>query len=186
MERMMERIEEKLVLIKLFDALPTSIKKYVWERNNAYIDWFINDPEFGGMLNYILSAAANAEYLSKCESPIEMLMAYEFDSVSIDVCRTLDIYFEAKSQHQIGKYRVDFLVKYTKNVLKQDSYKYLIVECDGHDFHEKTKAQAQRDKERDRFLQIEGYPILRFTGSEIFKSPASCVNQVIDFIKNHI
>lgn len=29
----------------------------------------------------------------------------------------------------------------------------VVVECDGHEFHERTKAQAARDRERDRGLQ---------------------------------
>ena len=45
----------------------------------------------------------------------------------------------------------------------------MAIECDGHDFHEKTKEQAQRDKEKDRILQANGWLIARFTGSEIYK-----------------
>src|SRR5262245_34455764 len=41
----------------------------------------------------------------------------------------------------------------------------IVVECDGHDYHEKTKWQASRDKRRDRILQRLGYRVFRFTGS---------------------
>lgn len=54
----------------------------------------------------------------------------------------------------------------------------VIVECDGHDFHERTKDQAQRDRARDRAFQECGYLIMRFTGSEIWKDAAKCVKQV--------
>jgi hypothetical protein len=50
---------------------------------------------------------------------------------------------------------------------------YVAVECDGHDFHEKTKAQAARDKKRDRDLQSLGWRVLRFTGSEVFRDPGA-------------
>lgn len=65
-------------------------------------------------------------------------------------------------QRQIGQYKVDFLVTATFSDDK------IIIECDGHDFHEKTKEQAKHDKERDRYLTSQGYKILRYTGSEIY------------------
>jgi len=43
------------------------------------------------------------------------------------------------------------------------------IELDGHEFHERTKEQAQRDRERDRNLAAIGYQVLRYTGSEIYK-----------------
>lgn len=48
------------------------------------------------------------------------------------------------------------------------------IELDGHDFHERTKEQAAKDKSRDRLLQTAGWKTLRFTGSEVFKSPFKC------------
>lgn len=72
------------------------------------------------------------------------------------------------------KYRADFLVE----VVANDKEVNVVVECDGHDFHEKTKEQAARDKARDRDMQAAGYLVLRFTGSEIYKSVEMCAEQV--------
>lgn len=74
--------------------------------------------------------------------------------------RGVEMYFDC--QRQIGKYRVDFFVwtSFSKDKI--------IIECDGHDFHEKTKEQAKYDKERDRWLTSQGYKILKYTGSEIY------------------
>lgn len=77
------------------------------------------------------------------------------------------------------KYRVDFLINSIDENGKEIK---LIVECDGHDFHEKTKIQAQRDKKRDRELILSGYTVLRFTGSEIFKDVDICSWEVIHTI----
>lgn len=55
----------------------------------------------------------------------------------------------------------------------------LAVECDGHDFHERTKEQAARDRARDRRLQEAGYTVMRFTGSEIYRDPVKCVLEVM-------
>lgn len=71
---------------------------------------------------------------------------------------------------RIGPYTVDFLVTRT-NRLDPSSAKHFVVECDGHDYHERTKEQAARDRKRDRELQTRGIPILRYTGSEIWASP---------------
>ncbi len=59
--------------------------------------------------------------------------------------------------------------------------RYLLVECDGHDFHEKTKEQAALDKGKDRQASIDGYSTFRFTGSEIWKDPIGCALQIVDW-----
>jgi very-short-patch-repair endonuclease len=89
-------------------------------------------------------------------------------------------------QYRIGRYRVDFLVMrseidYLLNYPLVKSEK-VIVECDGHDFHEKTKAQAAHDKKRDRFLQSKGMKVFRFTGTEIFGDCVSCVREIYQAI----
>mgnify|MGYP003580046510 CR=1 FL=1 len=58
--------------------------------------------------------------------------------------------------------------------------RWMIVECDGHEFHERTKQQARRDKQRDRFFQSIGYKVLRFTGSEIWADPDECASEIIE------
>lgn len=62
----------------------------------------------------------------------------------------------------------------------------LVVECDGHDFHEKTKEQAKRDKSRDRDLQAAGITVLRFTGSEIYNDINQCIIDIELVIKQLI
>lgn len=90
--------------------------------------------------------------------------------------------FTLHIQPKVGEYRPDFI--FSKKVrfgpLDRSIYTSTptIVECDGHDFHEKTKDQARRDKKRDRKLQSSGFRILRFTGSEIWASPNSCLEEI--------
>lgn len=67
-------------------------------------------------------------------------------------------------QLKIGEYKADFEISFRSNGPNE---KY-IIECDGHEFHEKTKEQAKHDKQRDRFLVSKGYKVLRFSGSEIY------------------
>lgn len=80
-------------------------------------------------------------------------------------------------QYQIGRYRADFAV-----LLRGDGETLqLVVECDGHDFHEKTKEQAGRDKRRDREMQAAGWRVFRFTGSEIFNRLEACIEEIARF-----
>jgi very-short-patch-repair endonuclease len=72
---------------------------------------------------------------------------------------------------------VDFLIGVT--IPGETKIKWLVIECDGHDYHERTKEQAARDRSRDRALQSRGYTMFRFTGSEIFRDPVRCAEQVL-------
>lgn len=57
----------------------------------------------------------------------------------------------------------------------------VIVECDGHEFHERTKEQAAKDRARDRASVMGGYDVFRFTGSELWRDPMGCAEQVVDW-----
>jgi very-short-patch-repair endonuclease len=87
--------------------------------------------------------------------------------------------YEIKDDNGKVKYRIDFAIFYPRTDEGLDKIK-IAIECDGHDFHEKTKEQAQRDKEKDRFLQSKGWLIARFTGSEIYRKDLYDLIQEID------
>jgi hypothetical protein len=52
------------------------------------------------------------------------------------------------------------------------------IELDGHDFHERTKEQASRDKARDRALVADGWRVMRFTGSDVHDDPWRVLDEV--------
>lgn len=84
-----------------------------------------------------------------------------------------------RQQAKIDDRRVDFLIHcYSRRMQK---WRRLIVECDGHEFHERTKAQAARDKSRDRAAIIDDYDSFRFTGSEIWHDPWGCAEQIFNW-----
>ena len=115
----------------------------------------------------------------KIESPIEELLLKALLAYQIVPSTGTDI--SIVSQETIllpdKPVRVDFLVK------DHDYGVKCVVEADGHDFHERTKEQAQRDRKRDRDLQSAGYLVLRFTGSEIYRDPWRCAEQVFANIR---
>jgi very-short-patch-repair endonuclease len=49
-------------------------------------------------------------------------------------------------------------------------------------FHERTKQQAAQDRARERTIVRHGYIIHRFTGSEVYRNPRKCVEEVIQLI----
>jgi very-short-patch-repair endonuclease len=76
---------------------------------------------------------------------------------------------ELEREVWIGKYRVDFLVRHKK----------VVIELYGYQWHN-TKEKLTQDAERERALQRQGYRVIRFTGSEIFKNTPKCVRDVLD------
>lgn len=89
-------------------------------------------------------------------------------------------------QVQLEGWRVDFVVsfysyptRYNNNY--PEGWRSVIIECDGHNYHERTKEQAAKDRSRDRAAAIADMPVLRFTGSEIWRDPIGCSQQILDF-----
>lgn len=75
-------------------------------------------------------------------------------------------------QVQIGVYRVDFLLGIGTESSDADC---VVIECDGHDFHDRTPQQAERDKSRDRYLNQHVKAVARFTGREIYRDVDACL-----------
>lgn len=78
------------------------------------------------------------------------------------------------------RFRVDFA--FLGDRFERDSDRSspvrVAVELDGHDFHERTKEQASRDKRRDRILAAGGWTMLRFTGSDVYQDPAAVLAEI--------
>lgn len=127
------------------------------------------------------------ESLIDCESPIEQMLSIELKNLhlenSIYFNPNLEIVgFEKQCEIECGenKYRVDFLIPviFYKNI-----YRCYIVECDGYEFHQKTKEQVENDYIRQRNIEMKGYRIIKFTGSEVFKDANNCVTEILKYIQ---
>ncbi len=82
-------------------------------------------------------------------------------------------------QATIENMRIDFLVELHSG----KKISRIAIECDGHDYHERTKSQAAKDRSRDRKLQKLGLKVFRFTGSEIHHGPQKCAREVCDLFR---
>ncbi len=94
-----------------------------------------------------------------------------------------------------GEYRADFLLELLHDIIVPDDenprgkwmsevYARLVIEVDGHEFHERTKAQARRDKSRDRYFIGQGYTVFRFTGTEVFCRTDYVIDEVGRYLEN--
>jgi very-short-patch-repair endonuclease len=115
------------------------------------------------------------------DSPIERLMLLPLIYVKL-LIRVAGYNERLKiiPQHAIGTYRVDFFIEFWR---EDHHHRSCIIECDGHNYHERTKEQARRDKQRDRFLQAQGYTVFHFTGSELYRDLPRCGKEVMDFLQ---
>lgn len=112
-----------------------------------------------------------------CDSPMESLFWAAWQLMKPHAMLTSEASLNEKMQAPIGKYRADFLFTLKD---EQGALQKLVVEVDGHDYHERTKQQAAHDKARDRYMTGEKYQVMRFTGSEVYANPFKCAVEVTD------
>jgi very-short-patch-repair endonuclease len=76
-----------------------------------------------------------------------------------------------KPQVVVGPYRVDLAIL----------EKRVAIELDGHEFH-KSREHRTRDAKRERYLQKQGWQVVRFTGTEIHNDVLQCIQEAIEII----
>lgn len=114
----------------------------------------------------------------ECKSPIEQILF-----VALLRLEAVDIFPQFNVKAGGKRYIADFKIDAFDYPNTEDQVcTTVLIECDGHDYHEKTKEQAKHDKSRDRALIAEGYQVLHFTGSEIWNEPLKCMEEIQDFI----
>lgn len=153
----------------------TDIKEYLTDNVSTHLIALSSD-----------SQMALEESLIDCESPIEQLLSLALEELKIKYIYKFNPFIdvvEVEKQKTIvcedKKYRVDFLIPV---IYKNQENKCFVIECDGHEFHQKTKEQVERDNTRMRNLQKSGYEVIRFSGTEIWHRPYKCANEVLNII----
>lgn len=86
-------------------------------------------------------------------------------------------------QFRVDKYRVDFRVERFGNC--GHSTGVVLVELDGHEFHDKDQKQRSYEKARDRFLAKSGFVVLHFTGSDVAADPYKVAYEVLDAVQSY-
>lgn len=124
--------------------------------------------------------------LINCESPIEQLLALELENIGLLYIHNYNPFIDVvgiNKQEEIEvdgeKYRVDFLIPV---IYKNQEQIMFVVECDGYEFHQKTKEQIEKDNIRQRNLQKAGYEVIRFSGTEIYHKSYLCAVEIKNII----
>ena len=150
--------------------------------SDVIMDWLLGDVTRGMV-----------EHFRSCESPIErmflsaLLLNTQGWTISLMDDTHSDCplpekdpsYLVIEIQKKLSRYRVDFLLRAREC---NGPWVEVVVECDGHDYHERTKEQAAKDRSRDRKLQALGYPVLRYTGSELWADSFRCADEALQFL----
>lgn len=175
------------------DVARAIVRDYARERYDSILDWlpkFCESPieeMFAAQICASWDARAHRDGYLICELP----------TVHPRFKGLFDVIVEPQvTVHGFDRdYRADFLASivrwYSGEGLADDSadfgyrcFRKAVVELDGHDFHERTKEQAARDRSRDRDLMANGYQVLRFTGSEVWKNSPWHAQELSHFLDN--
>lgn len=170
-----EFVSEFSLEIDYFQKLPQRAKEYVLWRDYTH----------HGYLNNIIHIIG---FDINCESPIEILMYLALQEFVFEAIPFMDIYLapQHKIQTKNKNYRVDFLLSEKAshdycNEFDVSKHYGLVIECDGHEFHEKTKEQVKNNNQRDIDIKMKGYGILHFSGSQIYKDPFKCATEIFHY-----
>ena len=87
-----------------------------------------------------------------------------------------------RPQYVISKYRVDFLAIYGRIHRNIYEYEEVVIECDSQLFHDRTESERRYEKQRDRFLQKNGYKVFHYTGKEIMDHPYKVAAEIIGYL----
>lgn len=95
------------------------------------------------------------------------------------------IKIEYKGKTYYPDFILDFSEKNEDDVQLYPTLKNLkyIIELDGKEYHS-TKEQMNHDYEREQNLQELGYKVIRFTGSQVYREPFTCVDKAVMIILN--
>ena len=157
------------------------------EREQDITDYLVEKVKWGFIGN-VCNFNVDYEYcLADCESPIEQMLSLELERLAregkLDIVMLVDV-VAIERQKEINCngniYRADFAIY----VSYWNAKKCFLIECDGYEFHQKTKEQVENDNRRTRDLQLAGYEVIRFSGTEIYHRPYQCALEVKRIIQS--
>ena len=167
-------IADKLIFPLWFQRIPICFFSYLSQ--GAYQDCAVSGEALHKDVSAVIHALLGEQVFTILErsnvqfSSPDFLSLNEYKTILTPIEEKLLIALEAhqmtyEPQVRLGRYTVDFLVGTQNN--------RVIVECDG-----KRYPDAATDSARDKALSSEGYPICRFSGSEINADIEQCIERI--------
>lgn len=155
-----------------------------------YLEEFLKQPKRVQeliLVNNLREGIVPATFCEDIESPIEQIFKTAFE-LYMDLLGKEYIFLFSQVPIKIGKkrYVVNFYFEKDEYVNRFNTDKKIVIECDGHEFHQKTKEQVKRDNEREYTLKMAGYEIIRFSGSQIYNEPFKCAEDTYNYIMKSI
>lgn len=111
-------------------------------------------------------------FMEVCESPIEVLLAVEIYMGIKHVLEERGLRLVA--QHEWQRYRIDLAIMRGFDPV-------LFIECDGKKFHS-SDGQIAQDRRKDAAAVASGIQLIRFSGSEIYRSADGCVHRILEHL----
>ncbi len=183
-----------------FNKLCLRAKAYLW-------DWILNEEgDIKGLADTMLNGnflsseltpieqiwnVCYARYIYNCLSENKVINEIQNESNFVFSIPTAFVEFsrvQQKIESKDKKYIADFEINFSYELYGDYIFplfkdlKY-IVELDGFDYHN-NKKQMNYDYEREQNLQMMGYKVMRFTGSQIYNKPYDCVHKFISMVIN--
>ena len=170
------------------------------DRAKGYLfDWLLSEERDGA-----LHAIYNNGVLNSQLTPIEQIFnicfhRYVDENVTREKLYDIGIPLNIALQEELivqeeiecgtHKYIADFVIDFSRKdsegsflYPKLKGLKY-VIELDGIKYHS-NKNQVNHDYEREQLLQMAGYKVVRFTGSQIYNEPYSCIHKLLLIIFN--
>ena len=131
--------------------------------------------------------------IERCESALEEKLARGFARLAgfewrrpedhpWEVGRWPGWFLALLAQPEYGRYRADFGISTWVHEDNEETPFIIIIEVDGHNYHERTKEQAEYDKSRDRFMTATNAKVFRFTGREVWRDAEACAAEVFTYV----
>ena len=164
--------------LEMFSKMPDRVKELFFEN-------IVDNTNDGKEPDAVLLLNVKGFDYEFCDSPIEVIFNYAYDLSTISRFGIYELINQCEIEANGHKYIADFCFDTDENsdwnIRFRKPYK-LVIECDGHEFHEKTKEQVEKNNQRDYNLKMSGYDVIHFSGSQIFNNPYKCVSDVLRMI----
>lgn len=169
-----------------------------YENTEMYLESFLNSPKKVQQLLMLL--LVNKRFYpgfwndETIKSPIEQIFMTAFEAYcKLENKKNIYLFPQKEVICNEKKYYIDFEFEADEYLthlifgeeIKNEKFK-LAIECDGYEFHQKTKEQVQRDNEREYDLKMAGYEVLRFSGTQIYNDPLKCAKDTYNYIIQRI
>lgn len=161
------------IVLDEFLSLPRRAQAMFFEvMENGTVDTAVSGEDINPYYQFSMSSAFDTD---GCNSPIEKIMRMALNISAFKHGFLIENQYEITSVSG-KKYRADFAIIHLDE--EDNENVIVLVECDGHEYHNKTKIQVKRDNERDMDIKLSGYEVLHFSGSQIYENPFKCAEDV--------